>query len=93
MRQRPTRVTDPDPRALPVLRRKADEDDESGRGLALLDALSLRWGVDRRPGSKTVWCEPPTSTRTPAAQRTSAGRIGLQANVYRGEVRQPWVPY
>ncbi|MEU7382928.1 ATP-binding protein [Streptomyces sp. NPDC042207] len=55
-------VTDPDPRALPVLCRTADEDDESGRGLALLDALSLRWGVDQRPGSKTVWCELPAPT-------------------------------
>ncbi|MFB7574451.1 ATP-binding protein [Streptomyces sp. NPDC093064] len=50
-------VTDPDPRALPVLCRTAGEDDESGRGLALLDALSVRWGVDRWPGGKTVWCE------------------------------------
>jgi len=49
-------VTDPDPRALPVLC-EAAADDESGRGLALLDALTLRWGVDRGPGSKTVWCE------------------------------------
>ncbi|MGW5122832.1 ATP-binding protein [Streptomyces sp. NPDC004069] len=50
-------VTDPDPRALPVLCRTAGEDDETGRGLALLDALCVRWGVDPRPGSKTVWCE------------------------------------
>ncbi|MEV4332820.1 ATP-binding protein [Streptomyces sp. NPDC049597] len=49
-------VTDPDPRALPVLCEAAD-DDESGRGLALLDALTLRWGVEQGPGSKTVWCE------------------------------------
>jgi anti-sigma regulatory factor (Ser/Thr protein kinase) len=49
-------VTDPDPRALPVLCKAADED-ETGRGLALLDALTLRWGVEQGPGSKTVWCE------------------------------------
>ncbi|GAA2687401.1 ATP-binding protein [Streptomyces lunalinharesii] len=49
-------VTDPDPRALPVLLRAA-ADDENGRGIALLDAVALRWGV--RPGAagKTVWCE------------------------------------
>ncbi|MFJ2564489.1 MULTISPECIES: ATP-binding protein [unclassified Streptomyces] len=64
-------VTDPDPRALPVLCRTSDENDESGRGLALLDALSLRWGVDQWPGSKTVWCELPAST--PAAE---CGRHG-----------------
>ncbi|MET7712570.1 ATP-binding protein [Streptomyces sp. NPDC005407] len=49
-------VTDPDPRALPVLCKAAD-DDETGRGLALLDAVTLRWGVEQGPGSKTVWCQ------------------------------------
>jgi anti-sigma regulatory factor (Ser/Thr protein kinase) len=39
-------VTDPDPRALPVLCRAA-ADDETGRGLALLDAVTLRWGVEQ----------------------------------------------
>ncbi|MET9855727.1 ATP-binding protein [Streptomyces sp. NPDC006450] len=49
-------LTDPDPHARPVLR-EASGDAESGRGLALLDALALQWGVVRGPGSKTVWCE------------------------------------
>ncbi|MFF8607858.1 ATP-binding protein [Streptomyces sp. NPDC015346] len=51
-------VTDPDPRVWPVLR-DATGGDESGRGLALLDAVSVRWGVEAGPGpgSKTVWCE------------------------------------
>lgn len=49
-------VTDPDPRAWPLLRH-AGGDDETGRGLALLDAVSLRWGVEQGPDSKTVWCE------------------------------------
>ncbi|MEV0118049.1 ATP-binding protein [Streptomyces sp. NPDC050844] len=49
-------VTDPDPRAWPVLRQAAG-DDEAGRGLALLEAVSLRWGVEQGPDSKTVWCE------------------------------------
>jgi anti-sigma regulatory factor (Ser/Thr protein kinase) len=50
-------VTDPDPRALPVLCEAVTADAESGRGLALLDALTLRWGVTQGSGSKTVWCE------------------------------------
>ncbi|MGW4023887.1 ATP-binding protein [Streptomyces sp. NPDC005009] len=51
-------VTDPDPRALPVLRAAVSADEESGRGLALLDALASRWGVAYGPGDgKTVWCE------------------------------------
>ncbi|MEK2478143.1 ATP-binding protein [Streptomyces noursei] len=49
-------VIDPDPRALPVLLR-ATVDDENGRGIALLDAVALRWGVRQEEASKTVWCE------------------------------------
>ncbi|MFF1557921.1 ATP-binding protein [Streptomyces sp. NPDC058279] len=49
-------LTDPDPRAWPVLRRATDAD-ESGRGPALLDAVVLRWGVTQGAGCKTVWCE------------------------------------
>ncbi|MFE2312183.1 ATP-binding protein [Streptomyces sp. NPDC059441] len=49
-------VADPDPRALPVLL-CASGDDESGRGLALLDAMALRWGVEQGAAGKTVWCE------------------------------------
>lgn len=49
-------VTDPDPRALPVLL-SAGEAAESGRGLALVDALAERWGVEQGPDRKTVWCE------------------------------------
>jgi hypothetical protein len=57
-------VTDPDPEALPVLLRGSDED-ESGRGLALLDKVSLRWGVEQGPDSKTVWCELPADGQRP----------------------------
>ncbi|WP_369235360.1 ATP-binding protein [Streptomyces sp. R21] len=49
-------VTDPDPRALPVLL-STTGDDEYGRGLVLLDAVALRWGVEQGSASKTVWCE------------------------------------
>ncbi|MFD7624533.1 ATP-binding protein [Streptomyces sp. NPDC059851] len=49
-------LTDPDPQARPALRRAAATD-ESGRGLALLDAVTVRWGVARGDGTKTVWCE------------------------------------
>ncbi|MET9380176.1 ATP-binding protein [Streptomyces sp. NPDC002928] len=49
-------VTDPNTRALPVLLH-ATGDDEAGRGLALLDAVALRWGVEQGETGKTVWCE------------------------------------
>ncbi|MFJ9905255.1 ATP-binding protein [Streptomyces sp. NPDC101152] len=55
-------VTDPDPRALPTLL-SASETAESGRGLALVDALARRWGVDQGARHKTLWCELATQGR------------------------------
>jgi hypothetical protein len=49
-------VTDPDARAFPVPV-AASGDDESGRGLTLLAAVALRWGVEQGAVGKTVWCE------------------------------------
>ncbi|MFG3202736.1 ATP-binding protein [Streptomyces sp. NPDC048192] len=49
-------VTDPAAQALPV-RVASGPDDETGRGLALLDAVALRWSVPRGVEGKTVWCE------------------------------------
>ncbi|MFI8499210.1 ATP-binding protein [Streptomyces sp. NPDC085524] len=54
-------LTDPDAHAQPVPRQAADGD-ESGRGLALLAAVALRWGVVRAPQGKTVWCELPRAS-------------------------------
>lgn len=48
-------VRDADRRALPVLLAAAP-DAESGRGMALVDALALRWGVEQHADGKTVWC-------------------------------------
>ncbi|WP_405491130.1 ATP-binding protein [Streptomyces sp. NBC_00096] len=50
-------LTDLDPRE-PV-QRQAGNDEDSGRGLALLAAVALRWGVHRDGDGKTVWCELP----------------------------------
>jgi signal transduction histidine kinase len=41
---------------LPLLRR-ADSDDEDGRGLALVSNLSRRWGTSRQAVGKVVWFE------------------------------------
>ena len=42
---------------VPVLRRAA-EDGETGRGLALVEALAVGWGWERLGGGwKRVWCE------------------------------------
>ncbi|MFF5534130.1 ATP-binding protein [Streptomyces cinerochromogenes] len=48
-------VTDPEAGRIPVLL-PATEDDETGRGLALIDAVTVRWGVEQGV-EKTVWCE------------------------------------
>lgn len=41
---------------LPV-RRDVGLDDERGRGMALVDLVSSRWGVHRTPTGKCVWAE------------------------------------
>ncbi|MET9799714.1 ATP-binding protein [Streptomyces sp. NPDC006368] len=70
-------VGDPDPRAWPLLR-SVGERDESGRGLALVEAVSLRWGVLHGPGSgKTVWCELPQEAAQDGA-RSAAGARGRE---------------
>lgn len=54
-------VVDREPARLPILSQVAD-DDESGRGLLLVDAVADRWGYNlhgsgRRPWGKEVWAE------------------------------------
>jgi len=54
-------VVDRAPARLPTLS-EADDDDESGRGLLLIDAVADRWGYDlhssgMRPWGKEVWAE------------------------------------
>ncbi|MDH6630057.1 anti-sigma regulatory factor (Ser/Thr protein kinase) [Streptomyces sp. LBL] len=54
-------VVDRAPSRLPSLG-PPDDDDEAGRGLVLIDAVSDRWGYDlrgsdRRPWGKEVWAE------------------------------------
>ncbi|MFH9013803.1 ATP-binding protein [Streptomyces sp. NPDC017943] len=49
-------VHDPDTRVLPVLS-EAGLDSESGRGMTLVDAIAVRWGVLLHPDRKVTWCE------------------------------------
>ncbi|WP_242432905.1 ATP-binding protein [Streptomyces sp. Root264] len=49
-------IQDPDTRALPTLL-QAGAESESGRGMALIDALAVRWGVEPRADRKVTWCE------------------------------------
>ena len=56
-------VHDPDTRAFPTLR-AADTDAEAGRGMALVDAVADRWGVQLAPDHKITWCELATRLAT-----------------------------
>jgi anti-sigma regulatory factor (Ser/Thr protein kinase) len=49
-------VTDPNP-VMPTPSPSLGELNERGRGLLLISALASRWGTERRPPGKTVWCE------------------------------------
>lgn len=57
-------VQDPDTRALPMLL-DAQADEESGRGMFLVDATAERWGVDLREDRKVTWCELATGLTSP----------------------------
>lgn len=51
-------VTDARGDRLPAMRWNASADEESGRGLLLVEALADRWGVTQGPAPcKTVWAE------------------------------------
>ncbi|MPY53351.1 ATP-binding protein [Streptomyces acidicola] len=49
-------VHDPDTRALPTLV-DAEANSEAGRGMALIDAITDRWGVQLNADKKVTWCE------------------------------------
>ncbi|MBV7248270.1 ATP-binding protein [Streptomyces sp. MW-W600-10] len=49
---------------MPELRKPTD-DETSGRGLLIVDALAERWGVRPRHPGKTVWAHLPIQTRLP----------------------------
>lgn len=57
-------VHDPGTRALPTLL-DANVDSEGGRGMALVDAIATRWGVQLHEDRKVTWCELPTGLTSP----------------------------
>jgi hypothetical protein len=65
-------VHDPDPRALPTLL-DATADSEGGRGMALVDAVAERWGVELGADRKVTWCELATGLASPDAHVEGPG--------------------
>jgi anti-sigma regulatory factor (Ser/Thr protein kinase) len=66
-------VHDSDTRALPVLL-DAGLDAESGRGMALISAVTDRWGVQLQADQKVTWCELPTGLSS-AEEHSGGARV------------------
>jgi len=60
------RVSVQDPVRTPPVPRTATESDVSGRGMAIVDALSDAWGTEQIPAGKVVWCTFAATERHPA---------------------------
>lgn len=61
-------------RLLPVLAAAAYED-ESGRGLKLLDTLGVDWGAVLTATGKAVWCELPADAEAPCRRLVRAEAV------------------
>lgn len=65
----------------PLRPRSANLQDEGGRGLLLVDALSSRYGVDGEPSGKRVWVEllsRPNPADLPRSSLTGAEDVPLE---------------
>ncbi|MCW8383822.1 ATP-binding protein [Streptomyces justiciae] len=71
-------IHDPDTRALPVLM-DAGAGSETGRGMALVDAVAARWGVLLRADRKVTWCELETRLASPGGHVDGAGVTRAEA--------------
>ncbi|MGX5182839.1 ATP-binding protein [Streptomyces avermitilis] len=77
-------VHDPDTRALPTLV-QAEADSEGGRGMALVEAVADRWGVQLQPDRKVTWCELSTNLSSPHGHSggVRVARAGAMLGLYR----------
>jgi anti-sigma regulatory factor (Ser/Thr protein kinase) len=85
-------VHDPDTRALPTLL-DANVDSEGGRGMALVDAVAARWGVQLRLDRKITWCELATGLTSPNGHVEGPGVLRAETllNCY-GAAKPPLRP-
>ncbi|MEU1512257.1 ATP-binding protein [Streptomyces sp. NPDC005811] len=84
-------VHDPDTRALPTLL-EANADSEGGRGMALVEAIATRWGVQLRLDRKVTWCELETGLTSPNGHVQGPGvrRAEALLDFYMGEKSPLW---
>ncbi|MFF4019256.1 ATP-binding protein [Streptomyces sp. NPDC001843] len=77
-------VHDPDTRTLPTLV-SATADAEGGRGMALVDAVADRWGVEILADNKVTWCELATGLTTPYGHRNDphVSRAEMVVDLYK----------
>ncbi|MFF3937683.1 ATP-binding protein [Streptomyces phaeofaciens] len=81
-------VHDPDTRALPTLL-GGTADSESGRGMALVDAIAVHWGVQLCPDRKVTWCELATGLASPDGHVEGPGVRRAEALLEWCTVAQP----
>ncbi|MGW7298719.1 ATP-binding protein [Streptomyces sp. NPDC054829] len=76
-------VHDPDTRTSPTLI-DASVASEEGRGVALINAVAERWGVQRGDDRKITWCELATTLTSPNGhvQGNSVARAGALLSLY-----------
>ncbi|GAA0938688.1 ATP-binding protein [Nonomuraea longicatena] len=73
---------------------ETDDDAESGRGLAIVQAMTSRWGTLPLPerGGKAVWFEfrhPPDHADLPSLGPLLRGVPGLGSSCFRGDLNAP----
>ena len=74
----------PTPAPAPRHRRQAEGEDTNGSGLELVAGLADRWGWEREPGGKRVWCELDTASPALSGDFARGGRRGLAPEGGRG---------
>jgi hypothetical protein len=80
-------VYDPDTRSLPTLT-DTGCDAEAGRGMALIEAIAVRWGVELHADRKATWCELATGLAAPngylggASVTRAEALLGLYSGSY-----------
>ena len=78
-------VHDPDTSAVPVVV-GTDRDAEAGRGMALVDAIAVRWGIQLCADRKATWCELATGLTSPNGhlEGASVARAEALLSLYAG---------